>query len=123
MPDTQPQQKPMQDLELAEQVGSGSTVVALVNWGTDDAPAWQAMRIPVTLLAQAAVAGQRDTAGGLAALSAGHNLMIGGMEILGTQEGHVLMAADLPETDPGIKGAWYSNGGAIWISAGPQQND
>lgn len=28
------------------------------------------------------------------------------------------MAADLPEADPGIKGAWYNNGGAIWISAG-----
>ncbi|MFE8873636.1 hypothetical protein ACE4RV_10845 [Acetobacter persici] len=81
------------------------------------------MRIPVALLAQAAVAGQRDTAGGLAALSAGHNLMIDGMKILGTQEGHVLMAADLPEADSGIKGAWYSNGGAIWISAGAVQND
>ncbi|WP_281701039.1 hypothetical protein [Acetobacter malorum] len=122
MSDTQPQQKPMQDLDLADEVGSGSTVVALVNWGTDEAPAWQAMRIPVSLLAQSAVAGQRDTPGGIAALSASHNLMIGGVEILGTQDGHVLMAADLPETDPGIPRAWYSNGGAIWISAGPQDD-
>lgn len=60
MSDTLPQQKPMQDLELAEEVGSGSTVVALVNWGTDDTPAWRAMRIPVALLAQAAGAGQRE---------------------------------------------------------------
>lgn len=122
MSDTLPQQKPMQDLDLADEVGSGSTVVALVNWGTDEAPAWQAMRIPVALLAQSAVAGQRDTPGGIAALSASHNLMIGGMEILGTQDGHVLMAVDLPDTDPGIKGVWYNNGGALWISAGPQDD-
>ncbi|MFT8307044.1 hypothetical protein [Acetobacter malorum] len=55
MSDTQPQQKPMQDLDLADEVGSGSTVIALVNWGTDEAPAWQAMRIPVALLAQSAL--------------------------------------------------------------------
>ncbi|KXV69866.1 hypothetical protein AD952_14060 [Acetobacter cerevisiae] len=59
----------MQDLELTEEVGSGSTVVALVNWGTDEAQAWQAMRIPVALLALSAVAGQRDAPGGIAALS------------------------------------------------------
>ncbi|WP_395495298.1 hypothetical protein [Acetobacter sp. KSO5] len=122
MPNTLPQQKPMQDLELTEEVGSGSTVVALVNWGTDEAQAWPAMRIPVALLALSAVAGQRDAPGGIAALSAGHNLMIGGMEILGSQDDHVLMAADLPDTDPGILGAWYSNGGALWISAGPQDD-
>ncbi|KXV14056.1 hypothetical protein AD933_14105 [Acetobacter malorum] len=103
MSDTQPQQKPMQDLDLADEVGSGSTVVALVNWGTDEAPAWQAMRIPVALLAQSAVAGQRDTSSGIAALSASHKLMIGGVEILGKQDSHVLMVADLLDTDPCIK--------------------
>lgn len=122
MSDIQPQQKPMQDLDLADEVGSGSTVVALVNWGTDEAPAWRAMRIPVALLAQSAVAGQRDVPGGIAALSPEHNLMIGGIEILGAQDGHILMAADLPDTDPGIRGAWYNNGGALWISAGPQDD-
>lgn len=39
MSNTQPQQKPMQELDLTNEVGSGSTVVALVNWGTDEAPA------------------------------------------------------------------------------------
>ena len=121
MPDTQLQQKPMQDLDLADEVVSGSTVVALVNWGTDEAPAWQAMRILFVLLAQSAVAGQRDRPGGIAALSSNHNLVIG-VEILGTQDAHVLMAVDLPNTDPGIKGVWFNNGGALWISAGPQDD-
>lgn len=86
---------------------------------------WQAMHIPVVLRTQAAVAGQRDTVVSLAAraLSAGHNLMIGGMGIFGTQNCHIIMATDLPEADLGIKRAWYGNGKAIWISTGSTQND
>ncbi|ATJ90743.1 hypothetical protein HK16_18495 [Acetobacter senegalensis] len=115
-----PQQKPLQDLDLAEEVTAGATLVALVNWGTDDTPAWQALRLPADLLGQYALKGQRDAPGGIAALSQAGNLMIGGIEILGTDaKGHVLMAVDLPEGDPGVEKALYSNGGAVWISAGP----
>lgn len=119
MTDLPPQQKPLQDLELAATLESSATVVALVNWGTDESPAWQAMRLPADLLGQYALKGQRGAPGGVAALSQAGNLLIGGIEILGVQNGHVLMTLDLPDEDPGIKNALFSNGGALWISAGP----
>ncbi|MFS8368846.1 hypothetical protein [Acetobacter indonesiensis] len=118
MADQQPQQKPLQDLELAATLETGATVVALVNWGTDESPAWQAVRLPTDLLGQYALKGQRDSPGGVAALSQAGNLLIGGIEILGVKNGHVLMTIDLPDEDPGIKKALFSNGGALWISSG-----
>ncbi|MCG0994704.1 hypothetical protein [Acetobacter indonesiensis] len=59
---------------------------------------------------------QKGTPNGLAALSASGNLLLGGLECLGVRNGHVLMALELPTTDPGVTGAWWNNGGYICIS-------
>ncbi|MDN7351035.1 hypothetical protein [Acetobacter senegalensis] len=113
-----PQQKPLQDLDLAEAVTAGATVLALVNWGTADTPAWQALRLPADLLGQYALKGQRDAPGGVVALSDSGNLMISGVEILGMKDNNLLIHVDFPERDPGIKGTVWNNGGYLCISEG-----
>ena len=36
-----------------------------------------------------------------------------------TPDGHLLLILDLPESDPGVKGALWNNGGTLYISQGP----
>lgn len=60
---------------------------------------------------------QKDTASGVAALSADLGLMLNGFEVLGVSaDGHLLIKASLPKTDPGIPGALWNNGQYVGIS-------
>ncbi|KXV20660.1 hypothetical protein [Gluconobacter japonicus] len=66
-----------------------------------------------------ALDGQKDAAGGVAALSSDLGLMLNGVEVMGASaDGHLLIKVDLPTTDPGISGALWNNGQYVMVSAG-----
>lgn len=61
----------------------------------------------------------RGRANGVAALSADKRLILGDIEVFGlSQDGHLLVVADLPTSDPGVAGAFWNNGQYVMISAG-----
>ncbi|GBR39654.1 hypothetical protein AA101099_1759 [Neoasaia chiangmaiensis NBRC 101099] len=66
-----------------------------------------------------AVTAKIGKAGGAAALSPDGNLMLGTVEFLGvSSSGLPLLIIDVPDSDPGVANALWSNGGALWLSPG-----
>nr|WP_298794642.1 hypothetical protein [uncultured Acetobacter sp.] len=94
------------------------TVSALVTQAQDAATQAQTAVSSASGAAATVLAAQKGVPNGLATLSPDGNLVLGGLDCLGVQDGHVLMAMDLPTTDPGLRGVWWNNGGYLCISQG-----
>ncbi|WP_141325340.1 hypothetical protein [Acetobacter orleanensis] len=95
-----------------------STVSTLVTQAQDAATQAQTAFSQAAGAATAVIAEQKGIPNGLATLSADGHLVLGGLDCLGVQNGHVLMAMDLPTTDPEMRGVWWNNGGYLCISQG-----
>ncbi|WP_156470082.1 hypothetical protein [Acetobacter cerevisiae] len=94
------------------------TVATLVTQAQDAATQAQTAVGHASDAAATIVSEQKGIPNGLATLSPDGNLVLGGLDCLGVQDGHVLMAMDLPTTDPGLRGVWWNNGGYLCISQG-----
>lgn len=68
--------------------------------------------------ASTAVNAQKGNPNGIVSISADGHLMLGGLELFGVQDGHLILTLSLPTADPGISGAWWNNGGYVCISPG-----
>lgn len=95
-----------------------STVSVLVTQAQSAVTQAQAASSQAAGAATTVIAEQKGVSNGLATLSADGHLVLGGLDCLGVQDGHVLMAMDLPTTDPGLRGVWWNNGGYLCISQG-----
>lgn len=101
------------------QGGQVSGIVStLVTQAQDAATQAQTASSRAAGAASTVVLAQKGVPNGLATLSQEGNLVLGGLDCLGVRNGHVLMAMDLPTTDPGISGVWWNNGGYLCISQG-----
>lgn len=69
--------------------------------------------------ASTAINAQKGNPNGVVSISADGHLMLGGLELFGVQDGHLILVLPLPTADPGIANAWWNNGGTIYISQGP----
>lgn len=68
--------------------------------------------------ANTAINGQKGNPNGVVAISADGHLQLGGFEIFGVQDGHLILVLPLPTSDPHIPNAWWNNGTTICISQG-----
>lgn len=93
-------------------------VSALVTQAQDAATQAQTALSGAAGAASSVITAQKGVPNGLATLSQEGNLVLGGFDCLGVQNGHVLLAMDLPTTDPGLRGVWWNNGGYLCISQG-----
>lgn len=69
--------------------------------------------------ASSAINAQKGNPNGVVSISANGHLMLGGIELFGVKDGHLILVLPLPTSDPGIADAWWNNGGTLYISRGP----
>ncbi|MCQ8240507.1 hypothetical protein [Rhizosaccharibacter radicis] len=104
---------PLSTLAPAAGMAASDTLLALIQ--DPVSKRFVPMQIP-----HAALAGSLTGPGLLAPLDATGALVLGGVSALSiTPDGHMLIVLDLPTSDPLVKGALWSNGGTLSISAGP----
>ena len=68
--------------------------------------------------ASTAVNAQKGNPNGIVSISADGHLMLGGVELFGVQDGHLVLVLPLRTSAPGSVNAWWNNGGTIYISQG-----